>query len=114
MSNPDDIPIEVRQAFTFMQASAVRAGVPHADTWSLIFTSVYVWPWRVIDTATDAPESSSIVFALGAQTPREAKLEMQARGLTLRGMWEIAEKGYGPDLIARARAPHPWPRLERK
>ena len=117
-------------AMSFLAGCAQIAGVPHTEWWQLHYRHQAAFPWRVIDIA--APEGPSgtghtvLVFLrldglgptadpkptaegsrLRHRTLHQLRLELEDRGCTLRGVWELRERGYAPDLMASSRAPHP-------
>ena len=116
-------------AMSFLAGCAQSAGIPHAEWWQLHYQRGAWFPWRVIDVA--APEgphgTDHTVFTLrfgdwrfpddpgspGAVTRHryrvihELRIELEGRGHTLRGVWELRERGYAADLMASSRLPHP-------
>jgi len=127
----DEYP-RILRAMSFLASNAQNAGVPHAEWWQLHYRHEAAFPWRVIDLA--APEGPTgtghtvIVFLrldglhLTAETTdagrrhrtlHNLRLELEDRGCTLRGVWELRERGYAADLMASSRLPHPRDRHTR-
>jgi hypothetical protein len=116
-------------AMSFLAGNAHSVGIPHAEWWQLHYQHGAAFPWRVIDVA--APEGHNgndhTVFTLrfgdwrhpddpGNPRPvtrfryhviHELRIELEGRGYTLRGVWELRERGYAADLMASSRLPHP-------
>lgn len=119
-------------AMSFLAGNAQAVGIPHAEWWQLHYRHEAAFPWRVIDLA--APEGPTgtghtvIVFLrldglhLTAETTdagrrhrtlHNLRLDLEDRGCTLRGVWELRERGYAADLMASSRLPHPRDRHTR-
>jgi hypothetical protein len=116
-------------AMSFLAGCAQSAAIPHSEWWQLHYQHGAAFPWRVIDVA--APEgpdrTSHTVFTLRLGDWRfpddpgnpaavarnryhrvvDLRFELEGRGYTLRGVWELRERGYAPDLMASSRLPHP-------
>lgn len=98
-------------SFMFMKSTAVRAAIPFAAHWHLVYASEKVWPWRVVDAGIPAAQGSAgrLVFTLqnpesGSQAPgRYLKAQMQAYGHAFRAITEIAAGNLPTDLTCTNR-----------
>lgn len=123
-----DETIDIERAFGFLQGCARLVGIPHAEWWQLDYRTGMAFPWCIIDiAAVPGPSgtdhtvltlrfgdwryphdpSRATIAPTRHRALHELRLELEARAHTLRGVWELRERGHSIDLMAATRLPRP-------